>query len=318
MNSNNSTNIEDFVKVCNWRPHLQDGEGVGVSAVNGFAMAVIAGVLWGLNPLFIKRYGEGFSPLSVNAVRGLYASIVMLPIALYFARDQPLGTLGLFFITLSAIFGPGIGDFFYVKSIRAVGAGNAIMLGYLYVFVSQVLATIFLHEDVKILSIIGGLVALTGVFTTYWPMREKHVESSAWGVAYGILAAVFWGISAIFSKIATGHGDPYVLTLLRNILLFTALVPFTLLELKNTTLSKKGALLGLTAGGLGFGVGMALFISALSTSGVLVATTPTMIAPLVARLLSMVLAGEKFTNVELIGTILVVIGIGLSGIDTRS
>lgn len=289
-----------------------------MNAVNGFVMAILAGVLWGLNPVFIKKYGEGLSPLSVNAVRGLYASIVMLPIALCATREQPLEAPGLLLVTLSAIFGPGIGDFFYVKSIRAVGAGNAIMLGYLYVFVSQLLATACLHEDVKILSIIGGLVALTGVFTTYRPIREKHSDSSTKGIAHGMFAAVFWGISAIFSKLATGYGDPYALTLVRNLALFAVLAPLAYSEIKEATLSKRGALLGFTAGGLGFGIGMALFISALSTSGVVIATTPTMIAPLVARLLSMILAGEKFTRAELTGTLLVVFGIGLSGLETRA
>lgn len=282
-----------------------------MNSQEGIILALAAGLIWGSNPIFIKKYGGRASELAVNAVRGIYAALALAPLAILTGRGLEVNIIGLLFISMSALTGPGLGDYFYVRSIRAIGGGNAITIGYLYVFVSQITGHVFLGEELPLNTIAGGALALLGIYLVY---RGSNNARGARGrsLLYAIITAVAWGISATFSKLATRYGDPIDMTFFRNVALFIALLPLSLRDTKDIISTKDGALLGLTAGALGFGIGMALFITALSISGLVVATLPTMIAPITTRLLSALLFEDERAGLnELAGTALVVAGIWL-------
>lgn len=277
----------------------------------GFMLALAAGLIWGSNPVFIKKYGGGINELAVNTIRGIYAALALAPLALLAGRGLDVNSVGLLYITMSALTGPGLGDYFYVRSIRALGGGNAITIGYLYVFVSQIMGHAFLGEDLPLNAIAGASLALFGIYLVY---RGSNSVEKARRVdfVYALVTALAWGISATFSKLATRYGDPLDMTFFRNVVLFLALLPLSVRDTRNAMLTREGAVLGLTAGALGFGIGMAFFITALSVSGLVAATIPTMIAPITARLFSaLMLEGEKAGLGEVAGTALVVAGIWL-------
>ncbi|MGB9827120.1 MAG: EamA family transporter, partial [Thermosphaera sp.] len=67
---------------------------------------------------------------------------------------------------------------------------------------------------------------------------------------------------------------------------------------------------------LSFGLGMALFIKALSIGGVQVSALPTLIAPVVGRVFSIIVNEEKPDSNGIIGTFVTVLGLSIGFLKT--
>ncbi len=274
---------------------------------------LIAGVLWGFNPVVIKKYGEGLDTVTVNGVRAFYAFLLTLIITFTISPTYQADFTGLMIIFLSALSGPFLGDIFYVKAIRGIGGGNAITIGYMYVFVAEFISILILGETPDYHILIGTLLAVFGVSLIY---KGYGSVSSRREYLSAFLTAVFWGFSTIFSRLATLHGDPFFLTVVRNLYVFTLASSIKGSRVVKESFSRKGFILGFLAGGLSFGLGMALFIKALSIGGVQVSALPTLIAPVVGRVFSIIVNEEKPDSNGIIGTFVTVLGLSIGFLKT--
>jgi len=282
--------------------------------VYGVLSAVIASILWSINPSVIKRYGYGVSSIALNGLRALMAALFLLiPIILYGFRVE-LVLIGLLYILGSAIIGPGIGDVLYIKSIRSIGAGKSVVIGYTYVFIAQILAAIFLGEELGISLIIGTLLAMLGIYLVY---RGEDNSDLCWRkILISLMPAIAWGVGSIVNKYALMYTDPLSLGFIRVIVLsFILLLPMYN-SIPRSILSKRILFTAVVTGGLGYGIGMPLFLYAVDVVGVSVTVLATTLTPVLGRLFSILIAGEKIEPKGLLGTILVIlgiiIGIGLS------
>lgn len=95
----------------------------------------------------------------------------------------------------------------------------------------------------------------------------------------------------------------------RSIILTLALLPISFNEAKSGPLVKRVVFTAIVTGGLGYGIGVPLFLEAIKLVGVAVAVLSTSLTPVLGRLLSVILANEKINYEGLIGTLLVVSGI---------
>ncbi|MEM1635337.1 MAG: DMT family transporter [Thermosphaera sp.] len=268
----------------------------------------LAGVLWGLNPVVIKRYGNGLDAVTVNGVRAFYAFTLLLVFIYLLGSFQTADLIGLVLIFASALIGPYFGDYFYVESIRRIGGGNAITIGYLYILVAQLASIAFLGEELSSNILVGTLLAILGVFLIYGGGNNVRDVK---GYLLALFTAVFWGFSTIFSRLATNYGHVLFLTMLRNLYVFMLALAVRKKRVLDNSFSRRGFMLGFFAGGLSFGFGMALFIRALSVGGVSASTLPTIIAPLVGRILSAIINKEGFDAASLGGSLLIITGIGI-------
>jgi len=274
---------------------------------------LIAGVFWGFNPVVIKKYGGGLDTVTVNGVRAFYAFLLTLIIMFATVSAYEADFTGLLTIFLSALIGPFFGDIFYVKGIRGIGGGNAITIGYMYVFVAEFISILFLGEAPNAHILMGTLVAAFGIgliYSGYGSISSRREYLSAF------LTAVFWGLSTIFSRLATLHGDPLLLTVVRNLCVFILASSIRGPRVVRESFSRTGFIIGFLTGGLSFGLGMALFIKALSMGGVQVSTFPTLIAPVVGRIFSVIVNREKPGLNGIVGTLAVVLGLSIGFLKT--
>jgi len=271
----------------------------------GVASALIADTIWGLAPGIISRYGRDKPFYIVNYARSMYA-VLLLALIVGFSRLYPVVPLvGLAVIAISAFFGPLLGDLLYIISIQKIGGGNAVSIGYLYIFFAQLFSAILYHEELTPRLLLGTIIALTGIYLIY--SGEKHVVTKT-GIIAALGAALSWGMGATISRLAVAYGPTLVVALYRNLTVLLALTPFSYRETRYV-FTKKGFILGFIAGGLGFGVGMILFLYAVKTVGVAVTALATSISPVLGRIFSRIIAGEKPSHKAIYGTITTAIGI---------
>lgn len=132
------------------------------------------------------------------------------------------------------------------------------------------------------------------------------------GIAFALLAALFWGVTPVFEKTGLQKVDPLLGTTVRSISITTVLLFIMIFagKAKQIITIDKGSLLYLAIGGIMAGLlGVWAYFNALkccpSTLIVPIAAT----YPLIAMAMSILFLGESFTLSKGIGTLLVVLGI---------
>ncbi len=275
------------------------------TVVLGILAGLLAGTIWGLAPGIISRYGRGKPFYIINYARSMYAVILLTLMVIALSLPPSIPHVGLFVIAVSAIFGPLLGDLFYIYSIQRIGGGNAVSIGYTYIFVAQVLSAIFYHEQLSLRLVLGTALALAGIYLIYSGEKQRLDKT---GVAAAIAAALSWGIGATLSRLAVSYGAPFIVALYRNLTVLLILAPVSYRE-THYVFTKNGFIVGFIAGGLGFGIGMTLFLYAVKTIGVAVTALATSISPVLGRIFSRIIAGEKPSSRAVYGTLVSALGI---------
>ena len=206
----------------------------------------------------------------------------------------------------SALLGPLAGAILYIKTIKLMGSGNAVTISYLYIFFAQLTSYVMLREKPAPTLYIGSLIALLGVYIVY--RGESRVMSRS-GIFYGLAAAILWGVASTILKIAANYGDPACIALIRNLFALLVLLPFAYGEARIVIRDKGVLLAAIISGSLGLGIGMWLFIYAMNMVGVSVTVLVTSLTPILTRILSVYIAGEKPTRKAYLGTVVTSTGI---------
>ena len=271
----------------------------------GVLAGLVASLLWSINPGLISLLGKKESTLLLNALRGLFAALVLLvPVSLW-SSFYIGGYTGFAIIYLSAFFGPLLGDLFYIHSIKSIGGGNAVAISYSYIFFAQFFSHFFYGEKVSVRLVVGAVLALIGIQLVYYGEKSRF---GLLGFALALSAAISWGLGATLSKLALRYGDPLVIAFYRNLSVFISLLPFTLGN-KYNWFSKNALIIGLVSGGLGFGVGMTMFLYGIEKVGVSLTTLVTSLTPVLGRVIAEHMAGEAASPQAYLGTLLSSIGI---------
>lgn len=288
--------------------------------VEGIIAGILASLIWSFNPSIIKRFAGEADPIVLNALRIIFAFLFLSPVVLLTGFHLECTVRGIMFILGSAVIGPGIGDILYIESIKRIGAGKAVTIGYTYVFISQLLAIVFTGEKYTVSLAIGTLTAFIGVYIVYTgDLDEDGVVGVKEGGIRGLLIAlgpaVSWGIGSVLNKFALAYTDPISLAYLRSVILALLLVPLSSSKLITYMKNEKILATAVTTGGLGFGVGIPLFLIAIDYVGVSIAVLATTLTPVLGRVLSTLFAGEKLTKRGGLGTALVSSGILLGSMS---
>jgi len=124
------------------------------------------------------------------------------------------------FWAISGLIHFGLGRSWAYKSIQLVGSNRSNIVTSLNPIVTVILAILILEETIPSLMVLGILLSLSGPFLIV--MKEQAIMGAAQradgtgkefnrrtlylGMMYGVGAAVFWGSSAIFIKLALNNG----------------------------------------------------------------------------------------------------------------
>lgn len=170
----------------------------------GITYALLAGLLWGVGPLLLKR-GMKHSNVSAATLIQQHVSVVLLGLLAAFRGDLvelDFSSRAFWAFFLAGAVGASFGKIFYYKGIDKVGASKSTSVKNSSPFLTAVLAVLFLGETVNWF-IAGGIT-----FIVLGVAVLTQIKDRAGGTAarikyffYPLVAALCFGINPIFKKI---------------------------------------------------------------------------------------------------------------------
>jgi uncharacterized membrane protein len=169
----------------------------------GIAYALLAGVLWGIGPLLLKR-GLKVSNVSTATLVEQYVSVGFLALLGLHSGELvhlDVSSRGFWAFFLAGAVGASFGKIFYYKGIDKVGASKATSVKNSSPFLTAVLAFLFLGEELTWYILAGVLLIVLGIGVLTQTARSG--VASAGRVRYllfPLIAALCFGINPIFKK----------------------------------------------------------------------------------------------------------------------
>ncbi len=289
----------------------------------GILYSVIASLLWSLNPAVIQRYKYVIRPMLFIGLRGIFAVLGLLPIVLILRHNLLLSSMSIttiLFIIVSAVIGPGIGDAAYAMSIKLIGGSLAVIIGYTYMFVAQLLATLFLGEEITLLLLAGTAIVFIGIVLAFYRDGDSSIQrdSIALGILYATISSISWGIASFMIKLIYNDiPDPIIITLIRLSIVAFLFTSMGVREIKLFNEVKEQIIPAVITGILGWSLGVPLYVYAIGVLGVSKAVVATAITPIVSQITIAIVNRMKISLRYVASSFLVTIGITLLALDIR-
>jgi len=180
----------------------------------GIAYALLAGVLWGLTPLLLKRAIKYTSVSNATLVEQHVAVILLAGLAAYSGEIGAVDFGGQAFwaFFLAGAVGASFGKVFYYRGIDKVGASKATSVKNSSPLLTAILAVVFLGEDVNGFIVAGILAIILGiaVLTQTKESGGRSVERLQYFL-FPLIAAFCFGINPIFKKVGVNAANVPVL-----------------------------------------------------------------------------------------------------------
>ncbi len=274
----------------------------------GLLSVLAASIMWGVAPAIIKiGVRSHVDARSFNAVRVFIAAPIIALILLFSGEPFviPTDIFGWLAVLAASLLGPGLGDIAYIYSIREIGGGRAVTIGYTYILISQFLAVLLLREQPGIQLFIGSIIALIGVWLV---AQEARTETgSRKGIIAALIASGAWGFGSIANKYALYYVGPITLSFLRILILIPLMILLGYRSLRS--LDRRAIVMASITGVLSYGFGIPLFLYAINSVGVSVTVLVTALAPVLGKVFSVILVKEKIIVKGVAGTLITVVGI---------
>jgi drug/metabolite transporter (DMT)-like permease len=194
----------------------------------GELAALAAALLWAVSSVVYADLGDRLSATWLNFLKGLVAiglvAVTVLILGLPWVA-LPIGPL--LALLASGIFGIGIGDTCYFKSINALGPRRALVIESLAPPLAAILAFLAFGETLAPSQLIGIALTIGGVAWVVSEQQGRTTTDPQWlsGISYGITAALCQAIGVTLSRWVLLHTaiDPLWATLLRLLIGCTVL-----------------------------------------------------------------------------------------------
>jgi DME family drug/metabolite transporter len=291
----------------------------------GELAALGAAISWTISAMLYGKALQQTKPISANIVRLSCTSAVLLIILAVAAGFGALPTLRLDIAALAAIsgiIGLGLGDTLYMVSLKLIGVARAVPITCTYPLFNLLWAVFFIGEKVTLPLVLGVVIIFLGI----WLLSHEKENSDRQGqnkflfkgVAAALATAVLWSVSIAMMGIAVKEtpslNDALIINTIRTATiaaLLLALSPIidrqrNFLKMKRRTVATL-IFGGLVALGLGWFFLAYSFIGIPESQAVPISST----TPLFSTLVAVVLLREKVTARNVLGSVIVVIGIFL-------
>lgn len=169
----------------------------------GLGFALLAGVLWGIGPLLLKRGLKGSNVSAATLIEQAVSVMTLTTVAGFGGEIRPGDVSGKAFwsFVLAGVIGASFGKIFYYTGIDKVGAAKATSIKNSSPILTTILAMVLLGESVTPAIAGGVLLIVLGIFalTEVQDAGDKRPGRFSY-FFYPFMAAVCFGINPIFKK----------------------------------------------------------------------------------------------------------------------
>jgi len=291
----------------------------------GELAALGAALSWTISAMLYRKALQQTKPISANIVRLSCTSAILLVFLVAIAKLGVPTSLQPEIVALAAIsgvIGLGLGDTLYMVSLKLIGVARAVPITCTYPLFNLVWAIFLIGEKASLPLVLGAVIIVLGIWLLSHE-KENHKEEGQSkllfkGIAAALATAVLWSVSIAMMDMAVKNtpspDDAFVINTVRVATiaaLLLALSPMidrerNFLRMKRTTV----AILiigGIIALGIGWFFLAYSFITIPESQAVPISST----TPLFSTLVGVTLLREKVTARNVIGSIVIVVGIFL-------
>jgi DME family drug/metabolite transporter len=291
----------------------------------GELAALGAALSWTISAMLYRKALQQTKPISANIVRLSCTSAILLVFLVAIAKLGVPTSLQPEIVALAAIsgvIGLGLGDTLYMVSLKLIGVTRAVPITCTYPLFNLVWAIFLIGEKVTLPLVLGAVIIVLGIWLLSHE-KENHKEEGQnkllfKGIAAALATAVLWSVSIAMMDMAVKNtpspDDAFVINTIRVATiaaLLLALSPMidrerNFLRMKRTTV----AILiigGIIALGIGWFFLAYSFVTIPESQAVPISST----TPLFSTLVGVTLLREKVTARNVIGSIVIVVGIFL-------
>jgi len=286
----------------------------------GEILALSAALCYAVAAVLYKKALRNVSYLSVNLVRTVFATLLLLatlPATQYHSSTVTFDQLAL--IVIGSVFILAIGDTLYYVGLKKIGISRAQPISSSYPLYSMFLAAVILNERLTLAVAVGTSLVVVGIALIGLNRNEKNNTAlnggaAKLGVASSIVAAVFWSIGLAFIKMALNYSniDPIFAAFISR----TAALPFLLFAViaagdlnRIRKLTRVDVTIPAVGGMLEIGLGAILLFSSLALTDASRAIPLSSVSPLFSLVIASIYSGERVGTRNVVGTVLIVAGI---------
>ncbi|MEM5775483.1 MAG: DMT family transporter, partial [Anaerolineaceae bacterium] len=268
-----------------------------------------------------ERAGKKIVPVELNLIKGILA-LVFIGFSLWITGEafENISLKSALLLMTSGIIGIGVGDTAYFRSLDALGARKALLIGSVSPAVTTIIAMIFLNETLSVQAWIGIVVTIAGIT---WVISEQASNNNhqdrrhvVQGVLFGLIATLGQSIGAVLSRSVLSQTEvsPLQSNLLRlsaGVIFLTIWIIVSKIRIGGwTKLEKPRATAAqlVSATFLGTFLGMWSQQIAFKLTQVGIAQTLSSTSPLFILPISL-LGGEKISARAVLGALVAVVGI---------
>lgn len=137
---------------------------------------MLAAFCYGLSANYTKKYLQGISPLALAAGSQISATIVLLPISMFFLPSALPSNSSIMAVIALGIMCTGIAYIMFFRLIAAIGPAKTISVTYLIPIFGIIWGVIFLDESVTFWTFVGGGLIFTGVALTTGVLNKRKLS----------------------------------------------------------------------------------------------------------------------------------------------
>ena len=277
------------------------------NSVLDWSIIIAIGIAWGSSFLFIKISAPEVGPITLVFSRLLIASLILTP---FFITKKNLANIKEDWpaIMFLACINASIPFYLFSRAAIDLNAGTMSVLNGTTPLFAFVIASLWLRLSSNWIQLIGILIGMIGllVFVGY-----ESLEFSIFAIILCLLASFFYAFSSNFIFKTKQIDATYLASM--TLLVATFLVfPFTFLETGLHLNHPSEVLLSVFL--LGFlctGLAYMGYVVLIKRVGPVKASTVVLIVPISGMLWANIFLGEIITGTMLIGSLLIITGVGL-------
>lgn len=270
-------------------------------------------IVWGSNFVFGKLLVQDFSPTLLTSLRLLFILLLLVGIALYKKHFQRLNHKDLLAITFLGIVGVFINQWSFFMGLQTADPTTSALILATAPILTGFLAAIFLKEKLTSRTLIGSIVAITGIIFVVTKGDLSAVQLDR-GLLWIVITMVTFAIMIIMTRLLSHRIDPLTITLYSNTVGFIVSIPFVFLldtPLQFSTKTSDWAFLIGTAV-IVHGLANLIWNHNIRFVNASKASILSNLEPFVTMIMGLILLSKPVTSIEALGSLFIVGGVLLS------
>ncbi len=272
---------------------------------------LLLAAIWGGSFLFIRLSVGDFGPIALSGMRTLIAGAALLPVLLWRNKIAMLRDYWRSIIFVG-LFNSALPFIFFNFATMTLPAGTMSIINALTPLWGAAIAWVWLKDTLPPLRMLGLIVGFAGILVLVWDKLSLHDTASIYAVIAGVVAPIFYGIAASYTKKYLMDTDPIATAAGSLIAAGIVLLPFTLYTWPTTPISITAwaALVGL--GLVCTAIAYVLYYRLLIRVGPPRAMAVTFLIPVFGVLWGWLFLGESITLRILLGGGVILLGTALA------